>query len=145
MEVKNSIIGDNEIDCSIPGDGLRALGNNLDTDGSCEGFMQVTPRALNLGRLENNGGPTETHALIPPSLAIDAVTDCTFIDGRPVLEDQRGFLRPPTNCNAGAFEHGSLPVAVRNVPSMNNFGALITVVFIVLAVIMRKKLSDRSQ
>jgi len=126
MEVKNSIIGDNVIDCSIPGGGLAGLGNNLDTDGSCEGFMQVTPAALNLGPLLNNGGPTETHALISPSAAIDIVTDCTFIDEAPVFEDQRGFFRPPVICDAGAFELGAAPVVERNVATISQWGILIT-------------------
>jgi hypothetical protein len=32
---------------------------------------------LNLGPLQDNGGPTFTHALLPGSVAIDKVTDCT--------------------------------------------------------------------
>lgn len=130
MEVKNSIIGDNIVDCSIPGGALTALGNNLDTDGSCEGFTQVTPAALNLGPLQNNGGLTKTHALISPSAAIDAVTDCTFINGASVIEDQRGFFRPPTICDAGAFEFGATPVVERNVPTISQWGILITAILL---------------
>ena len=73
---------------------FAAVGANFDTDGTCEAldadFTQVTPGQLALGPLADNGGPTETHALLSGSVAIDAVTDCTLLDGStPVTEDQR--------------------------------------------------------
>ena len=59
-----------------------------------------------LGRLEDNGGDTLTHALLPGSPAIDAIpaVSCTL------PTDQRGALRPAvqtsaeTPCDIGAFE-----------------------------------------
>src|SRR5262249_37085953 len=64
-----------------------------------------------LGPLAFNGGPTQTLALLPGSLAIDhgqtPVTDP--ITGQPLTTDQRGFHRPhgagpaPAN-DIGAFE-----------------------------------------
>jgi hypothetical protein len=63
----------------------------------------------NLGPLQDNGGPTLTHALLPGSPAIDAAGDCTaFLDPD---EDQRGVTRPLDSdgdgsaaCDIGAFE-----------------------------------------
>jgi hypothetical protein len=60
----------------------------------------------------NNGGPTQTHALISGSPAIDAGGPvCTNADGNPLLTDQRGEARPVDGdgdgqaaCDIGAFE-----------------------------------------
>ena len=62
-----------------------------------------------LGPLQNNGGPTETHALLPGSVAIDQIpeADCVDEDGEPLITDQRGELRPAgaeSKCDVGAFE-----------------------------------------
>ena len=58
-----------------------------------------------LGPLRDNGGPTETHALMSGSPAIDACTGCT------VETDQRGYKRPVDGdydgipyCDVGAYE-----------------------------------------
>lgn len=130
-EAKNSIIAQNTgEDCGI-GDGVfTALGVNFDTDGTCTGFNTVSSLQLNLGPLDNNGGPTETRALMPPSAAIDVVTDCTFIDGGQVFEDQRGLLRPEFNCDSGAFEFGASPIPATNVPTLSEWGAVITVLLL---------------
>ena len=54
-----------------------------------------------LGPLADNGGPTQTHAVLPGSPAIDAIPagDCV------VATDQRGIARPrDSGCDIGAFE-----------------------------------------
>ena len=52
-----------------------------------------------LGPLQNNGGPTETHALLPDSPAIDAGADTAC-----PAADQRGVARPlGSACDIGAF------------------------------------------
>lgn len=58
--------------------------------------------------LANNGGPTLTHALVPGSVAIDAVNDGTC---PPPATDQRGIRRPRDGngdggpaCDIGSFE-----------------------------------------
>lgn len=65
--------------------------------------------STSLGPLQNNGGPTSTHALLPGSNAIDygdtAPTGCGNQNGI-ILTDQRGF--PRTNgaaCDIGAVEY----------------------------------------
>ncbi|GJM15414.1 MAG: CSLREA domain-containing protein [Thermodesulfobacteriota bacterium] len=130
-EVKNSIIADNAgEDCGIADGVFTPLGVNFNTDGTCTGFTTVSSLQLNLGPLQNNGGPTDTRALIPPSAAIDVLTDCTFISGVPVLEDQRGFFRPETDCDAGAFEFGARPLLTRNVPTMSQWGILLMAILL---------------
>jgi len=69
-----------------------------------------------LGPLQNNGGPTETHALLVGSPAIDACIDCTVyidqrINGLQLETDQRGYGRPVDGdydgvayCDVGAYE-----------------------------------------
>lgn len=105
-DVNNSIIANSGLeDCASGGLGvLIGTGANFDTDGTCAAFSpsftQVTPMQLNLGPLQNNGGPTDTVALIPPSIAIDSVIGCP-----PPTTDQRGFPRPfGSGCDSGAFE-----------------------------------------
>ncbi|MBI3910970.1 MAG: hypothetical protein HY320_08560, partial [Armatimonadetes bacterium] len=75
---------------------ITSLGSNLDSDGTC-GLTQPsdqsgTPEAPldpMVGPLQNNGGPTETHALSPGSPAVDAGDDTLA----PADRDQRGFAR----------------------------------------------------
>ncbi|PYI92889.1 MAG: hypothetical protein DMF03_01655, partial [Verrucomicrobia bacterium] len=62
-----------------------------------------------LGPLQNNGGPTQTHALLPGSPAIDTAAPAGATDdlGNPLMIDQRGFPRPyPAGggSDMGAFE-----------------------------------------
>jgi predicted outer membrane repeat protein len=81
-----------------------AQGANFDTDGTCGGAV-VAIEQLRLGRLAKNGGATRTHALLRRSVAIDAVEDCTTVEGLPMITDQRGMERPQgVTCDAGAYE-----------------------------------------
>ncbi|MEW5985447.1 MAG: choice-of-anchor Q domain-containing protein [Chloroflexota bacterium] len=66
--------------------------------------------------LQDNGGPTQTHALRPISPAIDAgrSAGCTDENGALLLSDQRGYVRAVDGddngsrvCDAGAFEYAS--------------------------------------
>jgi len=65
-----------------------------------------------LGTLKNNGGPTETIALLPGSSLIGngAAEECKDNDGHYLTSDQRGKPRPPagTACDIGAFEYNEL-------------------------------------
>src|SRR5215813_9569475 len=117
VTIKNSIVANNLSggNCANPNNGaFNAVGRNLSTDDSCKDFKVVTLGQLNLGALTVNApGLTATHALGPGSVAIDAVDDCTDVDGNPVTADQRGVGRPQDGdgdgvqkCDAGAFEVG---------------------------------------
>ena len=66
-----------------------------------------------LGPLANNGGPTQTVALLAGSPAIDAGSNALAIgpDGKPLLTDQRGFYRIFNGTvDIGAYELGSPPL-----------------------------------
>jgi hypothetical protein len=64
-----------------------------------------------LGLLQNNGGPTWTHALLPGSEPIDGgdpVQGCIGPDSLPLATDQRGAARVVgARCDIGAFEYGA--------------------------------------
>jgi hypothetical protein len=65
-----------------------------------------------LGPLQNNGGPTWTHALLPGDGAIDEGDPAGCIDhnGQPLLTDQRGWVRPQgRRCDIGSYEYGAIP------------------------------------
>jgi CSLREA domain-containing protein len=71
----------------------------------------VTLADPNLGPLQLNAGPTQTHALLSGSPAIDAVVigDCTDNLGATLSTDQRGVHRPSgVHCDIGAFELSDL-------------------------------------
>lgn len=66
-----------------------------------------------LGPLQNNGGSTQTRALLPGSPAIDAGAPAGCIDdlGAPLTTDQRGWARPnPASglCDMGAYEYSPI-------------------------------------
>jgi len=97
----------------------------LDSDGTCNlnavGDKSNNQNA-NLGPLQINGGPTETHALLPGSDAIDMgdPTGCKDHDGIILTTDQRGFVRPISVCDIGAYEFRShLPSGVGGVTSFS--------------------------
>ena len=129
IQIKNSIVGGSTAggDCFDLGM-FGAAGDNFDTDGTCAmidaDFTQVTAGQLALAALANNGGPTQTRALLAGSVAIDAVTDCTLIDGTPVTVDQRGITRPKrASCDTGAFEAEAISVV--EIPTLGLGGALL--------------------
>jgi CSLREA domain-containing protein len=96
--------------------------NNLVEDGSCEAIFYGDPL---LGPLQDNGGPTWTHALLSPSLAIDH-GDNAICATPPVNNlDQRGFLRPRDGdgngsdiCDIGAVEYDGPPANRTYLPSV---------------------------
>jgi hypothetical protein len=59
--------------------------------------------------LQNNGGPSWTHALLQGSNAIDGgdpVQGCIDENAVPLATDQRGAPRPVgVRCDSGAFEY----------------------------------------
>ena len=82
---------------------INSLGDNLvENHTNCTlAGSDLTTMTPQLGPLQDNGGPTPTHALLPGSPAIDAGSpDCP-----PPATDQRGVARPQgTACDIGAYE-----------------------------------------
>jgi CSLREA domain-containing protein len=104
--ISNSIIADNPGgDCGFVG--TFASDHNLDSDNTC-GFTSpgdLPGVAPLLGPLANNGGPTDTQALLAGSPAIDAGNNATCL-----ATDQRGVTRPQgPACDMGAFEASATP------------------------------------
>ena len=93
-------------DSSVISDG----GYNLDDGTSC-GFniashsLPNTNPLLDPAGLRNNGGPTQTIALQPPSPAKNAISSGVNGCGTTLTSDQRGVSRPQgPACDIGAFE-----------------------------------------
>ena len=98
----NTIIANNSGgDCR---ESLSSQGHNLDSDGTCglSGPGDLSNTDPLLGPLQDNGGPTFTHALLPGSPAIDAGDDTAA-----PATDQRGIARPQgAASDIGAYEAG---------------------------------------
>jgi len=110
VNISNTIISENidglgnVVNCGGGGQ-FNNLGNNLSDDSTCNFGTGNNNAVISLDILSNNGGPTQTLALLPGSSAIDtgsnSVCNSSPVDG----VDQRGFPRPSgTNCDIGAFE-----------------------------------------
>lgn len=133
--ITNTIVADNSAstssdgsgDCyeSSPTDNAGAAdqGGNIDSDGSCFSDAVVNDKTgVNplLGPLADNGGPTETDALLAGSPAIgDAIAaDCP-------ATDQRGVPRSHVQgqCDSGAFQTAPAPLTVsKSAPSSAGTG-----------------------
>jgi hypothetical protein len=88
---------------------LVSQGHNIASDGSCgltsPGDMPLTDPVL--GPLADNGGPTQTRALLAGSPAINAANDsvCPFAD-------QRRYTRIGV-CDIGAYEFDGIAVTIK--------------------------------
>jgi CSLREA domain-containing protein len=105
LKVTGTIVADNTGSPNCSGQFSDLQGYNLDSGTSC-GFTQTTDLTGTnplLGPLANNGGPTQTMALLPGSPAIDH--GGTAANGCPAT-DQRGVTRPQgPACDIGAYEY----------------------------------------
>jgi Domain of unknown function DUF11 len=110
FQLANTLLADNTGgDCkiSIP---LTANLNNLIKDSSCNPAISGDPK---LGLLTNNGGPTQTFALLTGSPALDAGNDAVCKSALVNNRDQRGVIRPKgKHCDIGAFEAGFADLSV---------------------------------
>jgi hypothetical protein len=94
---------------------VTSNGYNLSGDGTCNSSKagDLNNHDPLLGPLQNNGGPTETMALLPGSPAIDGgnPSGCTDGQGHLLTTDQRGMPRPDkedsVGCDMGAYESQS--------------------------------------
>jgi CSLREA domain-containing protein len=60
--------------------------------------------------LGDNGGPTQTHAMLSDNLAVDKIPGGSLGCGTTYAHDQRGYGRPVNAaCEIGAYEFGNTP------------------------------------
>lgn len=94
----------------IPGMGfVNSEGGNLESPGDTCGLDHVSDIVgvaaldLGLGALQNNGGPTPTHALLSGSVAIDSGNNALC-----PATDQRDWQRLDPSCDIGSYEVGAI-------------------------------------
>ena len=112
LTIQNSIValnnGTNNV--AISGGTFTSLGYNLTNSGAGTPFTATGDLANTnplLGPLQDNGGSTWTHALLPGSPAIDRIPFGVNGCGTTITTDQRGQPRPGTFthlCDIGAYE-----------------------------------------
>jgi CSLREA domain-containing protein len=118
VRLMNTIIANNTSsagpgNCNVQDMIIQSAGHNLDSDGSC--FLTAAGDLPKhnplLGPLADNGGPTDTQALLSGSPAINAGA----ADGCPQY-DQRGVPRPHgAGCDIGAYERLAGPTGTARV------------------------------
>ena len=108
INYRNSLIAANDTDCAITVGVLTSQGFNLDSDGTCaQQATDSTAADPKVGPLANNGGPTDTVALLPGSPAINKGNDAVA-----PAKDQRGAARIGVS-DIGAFEFNGVVPFVR--------------------------------
>lgn len=117
FNIKNTIVAANmatgagPVDCATGT--ITSLGNNLEDANTCDfdlaSDFRDTPAGL--GPLQDNGGPTDTRALLAGSAAINTGSN----NGCPST-DQRGVVRPNGVCDIGAYEFAP-PILTTGAPS----------------------------
>jgi subtilisin-like proprotein convertase family protein len=133
-DVRNSLIADNG-GGNCGGSGVVSSGYNLSSDASCAlvatGDLVNTPAGLDA--LGDNGGATQTQALLSGSAAIDLIPNGVNGCGLTFVSDQRSVVRPNETirgCDAGAFEYlpnictiyASTDVTNKKIPSNGTSG-----------------------
>jgi large repetitive protein len=109
VTLKNTLIAASNAGANCSGGAMTSDNNNLDQDATCglagtHDLKNVDPR---LGPLQDNGGPTMTHALLAGGPAIDAASllGCDATDQRGVQRPQDGNGDGTAVCDIGAFEY----------------------------------------
>ncbi|HSD84989.1 MAG TPA: right-handed parallel beta-helix repeat-containing protein, partial [Anaerolineae bacterium] len=112
LNIGNSIVAQNGVTNNVKIDGgmFTSLGYNLTNSGAGTPFTATTDLVNTdplLGPLQDHGGSSWTHALLPGSPAMDRIPNGVNGCGINLTNDQRGYARPaPTNgsCDIGAYE-----------------------------------------
>ena len=109
INIKNTIVANNDYRNCFSSDGWNSLGYNLSSDYKCFAFTQtgdqqnVDPKLSPLG---DYGGTTWTHALMDGSPAIDGGdnTACPTVDQRSAARPVDGDSDGNAVCDIGAYE-----------------------------------------
>jgi CSLREA domain-containing protein len=107
LSLNNTLVAENAGGNCLVAVFINTRGHNLDSDGSCNlnSTGDLSGISAGIDTLFDNGGPTQTHALLPGSAAIDGGDDSTC-----PAADQRGLVRPSgPHCDIGAYEAIYLP------------------------------------
>jgi hypothetical protein len=117
FNLRNTLVaGNNRSAAAVADDCNGALGffaqNRLGSSSACAfaanstGTFGLVTSLAQIGPLQDNGGPTRTHALVPPSSIIDGAVGCVDQNGAALAIDQRGRARTSgASCDIGAFEY----------------------------------------
>ena len=101
LTIANSIFSGPARQCLGP---IVDAGGNVATDPYCRGRL-ASAAQIALGPLASNGGPTQTMALGPTSVALEAGVNAICAASPVSGRDQRGVVRPQgPRCDAGAVE-----------------------------------------
>jgi len=111
LSIKNTLLANNSGgNCRIGTITLNPSGYNLSDDNTCNSYLNQTGDQNNIpakiGVLKNNGGSTETHALLAGSPAIDHGDNsgCPATDQREYARPVDGDLDGTATCDVGAYE-----------------------------------------
>jgi hypothetical protein len=122
VTITNTIIANSTSGGNCSGIGTDG-GHNIDDGTTCgftgagcastggSSFCNTNPQ-LDPARLANNGGPTQTIALLAGSPAINAGDESVCAEPPVNNLDQRGYLRPGTGhtvCSIGSYEADGVP------------------------------------
>jgi hypothetical protein len=128
LSVQNTVLAGNTVTVSaFPDDCYGTVEffdeDQLGTHSDCfqapisGGTVTLVGSIAEFGPLQDNGGPTRTHALVPPSSMINGGSDCLDPIAGFLATDQRGRPRPPpffngstydNTCDLGAFEYNEI-------------------------------------
>jgi CSLREA domain-containing protein len=137
VNLRNTIVANQQAggDCNTA---VASTLNDMDSDGTCGVGTTADPI---LGPLADNGGPTQTHALLAGSPAIDAGDDATCAAAPVNGVDQRGITRPQdgdsdgtAHCDIGAFE-----MQITSVPTLTEWGMLLFILLAGLGAVWRMR------
>ncbi len=125
----NTIVAGNSATLGDPdasGDPFTSQGYNLiGNTGGSSGWIEsdLTDQDPLLGLLQDNGGPTKTHAPLVGSPALNAIPSGTNGCGTTITTDQRGVGRPQAGkCEIGSLEEDVPPRVESEVPAENATG-----------------------
>lgn len=113
ITIENSIVAGNSTvacDAGVTSNGYNIVGLNGSANGCPSGGTgdQILAGAIGTllnTTLANNGGSTDTHALVSGGVAVNQIPNGTNGCGTTYTTDQRGVTRPQNStCDAGAYE-----------------------------------------